>query len=151
MELTTRLFGTVTYEQDDVITFPKGIPSFETEREFLLLPLDGSEGGLFCLQSIATPVLSFILMDPFSLDPSYTPRLQPCERMELGVAQDEDLCYFVLCAMKRPISQSTVNLRCPIVINPDLGLGCQVILETDAYHMHYPLEEFATHKGGSPC
>lgn len=151
MELQTRLFGTIDYQQEDVITFPNGIPSFETEHAFLLLPIEGSESSLFCLQSVTTPALSFIMMNPFSLDPGYTPRLQPAERESLGVEQDESLCFYVFCAMKRPISQSTVNMRCPVALNPDSQKACQVILESDAYHMHHSLSEFSHSEGDATC
>ncbi len=151
MELQTRLIGAITYQQEDAITFPNGIPSFETEHAFLLLPIAGSEESLFCLQSVATPALSFILMNPFPLDPSYAPRLLPSELKALGADRDEDLCFYVFCVMKRPISQSTVNMCCPIAINPDVQKGCQVILEMDPYHMHHPLSEFSNSEGDSPC
>lgn len=151
MELQTRLFGTIPYQAEDVIRFPNGIPSFETEQAFLLLPLEGSENSLFCLQSVVTPALSFILMNPFSLDPGYTPRLLPSERAALGVERDEDLCFYVFCAMKRPISDSTVNMRCPIVINPDISQGFQVILDGERYHMRHLLSEFSNSEGDSSC
>lgn len=151
MELQTRLFGSISYQQEDVIHFPNGIPSFETEHSFLLLPIEGGEESLFCLQSVTTPALSFILMNPFSLDPGYAPRLLPSELKTLEVERDEELCFYVFCAMKRPISQSTINMRCPIAINPDVQMGCQVILEADAYHMHHPLSEFSHSEGDSPC
>ena len=151
MELNTRLFGKVEYEAFDVISFPNGIPSFEEEREFLLLPIAGSEGTLLCLQSVATPALSFILMNPFSLDQSYAPVLRENERSILQVERDQDLCFHVLCAMKRPLSESTINMKCPIALNPDKRIGLQVILDTDAYHMRHPISQFVTNKEAAPC
>lgn len=151
MKLETRLFGTIDYEAEDVIAFPHGLPSFEDEKEFLLLPLHGSSGEMFCLQSVATPALTFVLMDPFFLFPGYAPVLQSSELNTLGVSRSEDLCFYVLCAMKRPVDSSTVNLKCPIALNPDRRRACQVILETDAYHMRHPLSEFSHSEEDASC
>lgn len=151
MKLQTRLFGTVDYEAEDVITFPNGLPSFEEERSFLILPIEGSEGQLLCLQSTATPALSFVMMNPFSLCPGYAPELSPAERQALKAERDQDLCFYVLCAMKRPVSDSTVNMKCPIALNPDHRLACQVILETDEFQMRHPLSEFFQGKGDASC
>ena len=151
MELNTRLFGTIEYKEEDVITFPQGIPSFEDEHEFLLLPIAGGEEALLCMQSVATPHLSFILMNPFSLDQSYAPTLRESERNVLQVERDQDLCFHVLCAMKRPLSDSTINLKCPIAVNPDKRIAMQVILDTDEYHMRHPLSQFVSDKEAAPC
>ena len=151
MELNTRLFGVITYAEEDIISFPSGIPSFEEEREFLLLPIEGGDGALLCMQSVKTPALSFILMNPFSLDGSYAPVLRENERKTLQVERDQDLCFHVLCAMKRPLTDSTINMKCPIAVNPDARIAMQVILDTDDYHMRHPLSQFVSEKEAAPC
>ena len=151
MKLETRLLGTIDYEQEDVLTFPNGLPSFEDEHAFLMLPIEGSGGGLLCLQSVTTPALSFLMMNPFSLYPSYAPVLQPKERKEMGVSRDQELCFYVLCALKRPVEHSTVNMKCPIVFNPDKKLGGQVILDTQEYSMHHPVADFSKSKEDASC
>ncbi len=151
MTLETRLFGSIEYDEEDVITFPAGLPSFENEHKFLLLPIAGSDATLLCLQSMSTPALSFIVMDPFSLDPTYMPVLSPAERTALGVERDLDLCFYVLCAMKRPVPSSTVNLRCPVALNPDSNIAYQVILESDVYQMRHSLSEFSKKEEAGSC
>ena len=143
MKLDTKYFGPVEYSATDVLSFPQGLFSFEDERQFLLLPFHGSEGTMLCLQSVKTPALAFVAMNPFALLPSYAPELRPEELEQLGVSKSQDLCYYVLCAVKNPVANSTVNLRCPVVINPELHRAAQVILDTDAYHMRHRLDEFS--------
>lgn len=142
MQLQTKYFGIIDYEKQDVLTFPNGLFGFETETSFLLLPFEGSDGTLLCFQSTATPSLAFIAMNPFSLNPAYTPILRKEELSLMGVSKSEDLCYYVLCVVKEPIGESTVNFRCPIVVNPDTQKAVQVILETSDYHMRHRLAEF---------
>lgn len=143
MQLNTKYFGPVDYDTQDVLTFPSGLFGFEEERSFLLLPFAGSQETLLCLQSTATPSLAFVAMNPFSLKPDYAPRLSEEELQLMGVKRSEELCYYVMCVVKEPVGESTVNLRCPVVVNPDLHRAMQVILDTDAYQMRHRLDEFS--------
>lgn len=145
MKLQTKYFGEIDYETSDLIHFPTGLFGFDEEHDFLLLPFEGSHGNMLCLQSIATPQLAFVALDPFSLSPSYTPVLQPEELKTFGVEENQALCYYVLCAIKSPVSTSTVNLRCPIVIHPETRVARQIILESGNYEMRHPLSEFSKH------
>ncbi len=151
MKLNTRLIGEVEYEEKDIITFPNGLPSFENERTFLMLPLEGTDESLYCLQSTVTPALAFILMNPFTLNPSYAPQLTAGDRKLLGVEKDQDLCFYVLCALKRPVSDSTINMKCPIALNSDEQIAMQVILDDEQFHMRHPLSEFSHKEGDAPC
>lgn len=147
MKLSTKYFGEIDYSAEDVLHFSQGLFAFEEETEFLLLPFSGSDGTLLCLQSLATPQLAFVVMNPFSLDGSYEPVLQPEELEELGVGDSTELCYYVLCVVKNPVSTSTVNLKCPVVINDDTRKSLQVILDGDRYGMRHLLSEFEVEEG----
>lgn len=151
MKLQTKYFGEIDYEAEDVITFPVGPFSFEEEHEFLLLPFDGTAGSLLCFQSVRSPALAFVAMDPFALLPDYAPALQPHELEELGVSDSQELGFYVLCVVKKPVSDSTVNLKCPIAVHPETRAARQVILETDAYEMRHPLANFGKKEGSAPC
>ena len=150
MKTETKYFGEIEYEQEDLLTFPKGLFGFEEEKSFLLIPFS-ENGTLFSLQSVTTPQLSFVLMHPFSLDGSYAPVLQPEELAELKVEKSQDLYYYVLCAVKKPASESTVNMKCPVAINPDTREAVQVILEDGAWQMRHRLAEFEARKGAASC
>lgn len=142
MKLQTKYFGEIDYEREDVLSFPAGLFGFDEEREFLPLPFDGSAGTMLCFQSTKTPALAFVAMDAFALLPEYSPVLQSAELGSMGVKENEALAYYVLCVVKKPVSESTVNLKCPVVINPDTRVARQVILDTDTYEMRHPLAEF---------
>ena len=143
MQLDTKYFGRITYSPEDVLEFPNSLFGFESERQFLLLPFSGSQGNMLCLQSVAAPSPAFILMNPFSLKPDYAPVLSKEELKLMGVSQSHELCYYVMCVAKEPVGESTVNLRCPVVVNPELHRAAQVILDTEEYHMRHRLDEFS--------
>ena len=142
-KLQSKYFGEVEYVDKDVIRFPAGIFGFEEEKGFLLLPFEGSGGGMLCLQSVQTPALAFVALDPFSLFPDYEPELEPADLRPFGVKEAGELGFYVLCAVKNPVSNSTVNLKCPLVIHPETRQARQVIMER--YEMRHPLSEF--HRG----
>lgn len=148
MQTSTKYFGVVTYETEDVLTFPHGLFGFEEEQSFLLLPFADSDGNLLCFQSLQTPSLAFVAMNPFSLYPSYAPVLAAEELRELQVERSEDLCYYVLCVVRQPIGTSTVNLRCPVVVNEDTRQAMQTILESDCYGMRHQLDELSNGRCG---
>lgn len=149
MKLSTKYFGEIDYSEEDVLHFPQGMFAFEEEKEFLLLPFSGSDGTLLCLQSLMTPQLAFVVMNPFALHLAYAPVLQPEELEGLGVKDSKELCYYVLCVVKNPVSTSTVNMKCPVAINDETRVGAQVILEAEEYGMRHLLSEFQAEEGSS--
>lgn len=140
MKAETKYFGEIEYEEKDVLHFPRGLFGFEEEKEFLLLPFPGN-GTLLSLQSLQTPRLSFVMMDPFRLLDGYTPILQPEELAALEVERSEDLFFYTLCVVKHPVANSTVNLRCPIAINSETKTAMQVILDDVQYGMRHLLSD----------
>lgn len=151
MRFQTKYFGQIECQEEDKIHFPEGLFGFEEEKEFLLLPFEGGEGALLCFQSAATPGLAFVAMNPFSLKPDYAPALTSRELEVMGVQHSEELCFYTLCVVRSPVAESTVNLRCPIVINDRSRQAMQVILEDSGYHMHHLLSEFGRREEEAPC
>lgn len=149
MKLQTKYFGEIEYEAGDVLRFPEGLFGFEEEKGFLLLPFEGSGGGMLCLQSVKTPALAFVVLDPFALDPDYEPELEAGELRRFGVKEAGDLGFYVLCAVKNPVSASTVNLKCPLVVHPETREARQVIMER--YEMRHPLAGFSRREEAAPC
>lgn len=150
LKLQTKYFGLIDCEEKEAIQFPDGIPGFQEEKRFMLLPFADSNNTMLCLQSVETPMLAFVLLDPFSLLPDYQPDLQREDLERFEVQSGEQLYFYVLCTMRTPISSSTVNLRCPIAINPNTLVAHQVFLDADKYEMRHLLSSFEN-DGGKPC
>ena len=149
MNINTKYFGPVDCTEADFITFPRGLFGFEDETEFLLLPFSGSCGNLICFQSVRTPALAFVAMNPFSLDPAYDPQPQPEALSLLRTKDRQALSCYVLCAVREPVGSSTLNFRCPILLREGTRTAVQVILEDSALDMHRRLSDFSG--GGAPC
>lgn len=149
LKLQTKYFGEVEYKAEDIIRFPAGIIGFEEEQAFLLLPFESSGGRMLCLQSVKTPALAFVVLDPFSLQPDYAPELEQAELKQFGVTDAGELGFYVLCAVKNPVSASTVNLKCPVAVHPGTREARQVIMER--YEMRHPLAEFGRGEEAASC
>ncbi len=146
MKTATKYFGEIEYDEEKVLNFSRGMFGFEDEHSFLLLPFSG-DGTLLCLQSLGTPGLAFVVMDPFTLCPDYTPVLQPEELKMMKVEDSRHLYFYTLCVVKDPVRDSTVNLKCPVAINDDTHEAMQVILQDGPYGMRHPLSEFGKQEG----
>lgn len=151
MKVSTKYFGQINCEPEEKLYFPDGLFGFEEEKDFILLPFAGSGGSLLCLQSLNTPGLAFVAMDPFSLCGDYTPELREEEWKAIGASRCEELCFYVFCAVKEPVADSTVNLKCPVVIHPGTRRAMQVILETSKYEMRHRLSDLGTKEGAALC
>ena len=150
MKLRTKYFHEIDCGEEDVIRFPSGLFGFEEERAFLLLPFAGSGGALLCLQSVRTPALAFVAVNPFAFCPGYAPELSEEELRLLGVARSQELCFYTLCVVREPVGESTVNLKCPVAVNPDRREAMQVILDTEEYHMRHRLADLHR-EGAAEC
>lgn len=149
MEFETKYFGVMRCDEDTMLHFPDGLFGFEDEKKFFLLPFEGSNESLLCFQSVMTPQLAFVAVNPFFLDRTYAPVLTEKELEGMGVSSSEDLCYYAFCVVKEPLGNSTINLKCPIVINDETRKARQVILE-QKYQMRHLLSELSEN-GGLPC
>ncbi len=150
--IETRVFGTVGIDPDKVITFPNGIIGFPDMKNFLLLyNIDrGAEAGIRWLQSIEEPNFALPVMDPLLADPAYNPEVEDDLLKPIGELTDENLFVLVSVTIPSDITQMTVNLKAPIVINTDERKACQIIAEGDRYQIKTPIYEIikASKKAG---
>jgi flagellar assembly factor FliW len=113
----------------DVIRFPGGLPGFEACRGFVLMASD-SLGPVQCLKAVEGPAASFLVIDPRRVFPEYRCELSAADMHRLGItAADriaEKLLWLVLITIEVD-GTIAVNLRAPVVINPDRMIGHQVV------------------------
>ncbi|MBN8201548.1 flagellar assembly protein FliW [Bacillus sp. NTK034] len=137
MNIQTKFHGEQEINKEDIIKFPSGIPGFLEEKEFYILPLEGTD--LFVLQSVKTPEVAFIVTDPFFLFPQYEFDL-PDEAIEkLEIQSDKDVATFAILTVREPFEETTANLQAPLVINQTKKLGKQVILNQAPYQTKHKI------------
>ncbi|QKS72355.1 flagellar assembly protein FliW [Paenalkalicoccus suaedae] len=117
MLVHTKYTGEIDVNEQDVVTFKQGLPSFETETTFVLLPFGEATSPFFILQSTKTVELAFIVMNPFTFFPDYSVELSDQTIESLEIEKDEDVTLFVMLTLKDSWADSTANLRGPIIVN----------------------------------
>ncbi|GIN89269.1 flagellar assembly factor FliW [Siminovitchia terrae] len=137
MEIETKYHGMQEISSGDILKFDSGIPGFPDQREFLLLPLD--ESILTVLQSVSTPEIGFVVVDPFSFFPEYDFHLSESVVGQLELEKAEDAAVFTILTVQDPFERTTANLQAPIVINSKNNMAKQVILNEGNHKTKHPL------------
>ncbi len=139
MKIATKFLGEVEITNEDIITFPEGIPGFQDVTKFVLLPLD-QDLPLALLQAIETAELSFIVAYPFVFKPNYAFDLSMEDSNVLAADQEEDIVTYAIVTLKEKLSDSTMNLLAPVVINMKKKVGKQIVLsDSKAYPLRFSL------------
>ncbi|SFD41935.1 flagellar assembly factor FliW [Bacillus sp. OV194] len=131
MELKTKFHGYIEVKQENVITFEHGIPGFEEENEFVILPFEDTPFSI--MQSVATPGLAFVTADPFMYFPEYDFTLPESVVNELEIKEQQDIFIQVIVTLRDELKESTANLQAPVIINKVKSLGKQVVLDDNQY------------------
>ncbi|WP_227937252.1 flagellar assembly protein FliW [Alkalihalobacillus deserti] len=138
MNIETKYQGTVEINDDEIITFAKGIPAFEDEKQFILLPFEKGT-SFFVLQSTKTVDVAFIIMNPFEIVPNYQIKLPDATLEMLEINKEEDVATFVVLTVKEPFAETTANLQGPIIINVNKQKGKQLLLSDTDYKTKHPI------------
>lgn len=149
-ELETTRLGTISYEEDSVLEFPRGLPGFESRRAFVAVRLPAND-PLVLLQSLEDPGLCFLTAPVKDVYPDYRLEIGPEDRESLELPADrrplpgkDILCLAVLCARE---SGPTANLLAPVVVNARNRRAVQVVNAVPGYsHRHALCSEEA-----APC
>lgn len=137
-------FGQLHYEEEQVITFPQGLPGFETFTRYVLLPLDEQdEQPFYFLQSVEEGDLSFLVLNPLRFFPDYEVELSDAVVDKLQIEKPEDVSLFTTVTVRGALEEATTNLKAPLVINVPKRLGKQVVVENKDYLIKQPL--FVSH------
>jgi flagellar assembly factor FliW len=128
MNLSTTRFGTLAVDADDVIRFPHGLPGLEECRRWVLLA-DTESQAIAWLQSVERQDVALAVVSPRRFVPAYQIRvarreLEPLELESVEAVQ----VLVVLCKTGKSI---TLNLKAPLLINPNRRLGRQIVTNSE--------------------
>ncbi len=130
MEIKSKFFGTQSIDPDTIITFPQGIPGFESDTQFKLFHQEGSE-IVYWLQSVQNEELVFSVAQPMNFNINYHFSLTDAEEKLLAVNRSEDLLLLIMLHKNEEESaQPTIkgSIKSPLVINTQTRIGIQKIL-----------------------
>ncbi len=131
-------FGACTYRESEVLTFPWGLPGFETLHRFIALSLAGQEKFVW-LQSLDDPSIALPTADPWQIFDDYAPQLPPYATSSLALNRPEDFVTLCVVVVTPGAAEMTMNLLAPVVVNLQTRTGRQVTLETGGYSVRTPI------------
>lgn len=129
IQIQTSIWGELEIQEESIYEFPKGIPGFDGETMFALIPWEDTP--FFYLQSTQHAELSFLVVNPFEFVQNYSFELSEGDKEELRI--QEQVSVFSIVTIQQEATKSTMNLLAPIVLNPVLRIGKQVVLHHSSY------------------
>lgn len=138
MKIESTRFGELEVTEEQLFTFPHGIPGFPEEKAFVYMPLD-KESPFAYLQSTTEANLTFLLADPFTFLSDYEFVLEDEVAKELDFSLENPPQVFWIATVKERLADLTVNLLAPIVMNGINRMGRQVILDKPEYSIQHKL------------
>jgi flagellar assembly factor FliW len=122
---------------DTIVTFPDGLPGFETARRFVLVRAEGL-APFTLVRGVDPGAPAFVAIEPARVDAEYPATLGAADRVRLGAGPDDALLWLALVTIGED-GAATANLRAPIVINPARMVGLQVVDAGGHYALDHPL------------
>ncbi|MCM3731585.1 flagellar assembly protein FliW [Fictibacillus nanhaiensis] len=139
MILYTKFEETIEINESDILHFAHGLPGFEDEKQFILLPMEGTPFST--LQSVFTKDLAFFTTNPFLFFKKYDFELPESVQEQLKIKEESDVLVQVILTIQEPLDKSTANLQAPVVINVNENLAKQVVLTDNRYKTRHELSE----------
>lgn len=138
-KITTNRFGVLEIDDNRVVHFKDGIPAFEDEHEFVILPYD-EESPYYYMQSLKTAELAFVLTVPFLFFPDYAIEIDDDTVKDLQIKNQEKVeLYSLLTIPNGSVRYMTANLLAPIVINGENMQAKQIVMDKSNYKTKHRL------------
>ena len=128
MKFNTTNFGQLEIDVESIILIPDGIIGFEQSRHWVLLS-ERDDDAIGWLQSLSDPDLVFSVVTPHRFVANYQLVIERRQLSSLPWLDDDEAV--VLALISKNQGQFTANLKAPIVINLNRGLGRQVVVADD--------------------
>ena len=126
MQINTALFGPQEIQDDEIITFPQGLPGFEENTRFKVFHEEGKP-TVHWLQSVDDADLCFSVMEPDLLNLGYEFELSDEQTQILDVTEGDELIVVLMLSKAGNTAEKDheivpnltirANLQGPLVIN----------------------------------
>ncbi len=136
-QLSGTRFGTLEYDDQDLVTIEEGLIGFPECRSYLIIATN-PEAPFRWLQSVDDPAIAFLVADPSRYVENYAPEVDDELAAELGLTAEAPAVLFTTVRIPpgKP-REMTLNLAGPIVLNLTTRRGRQLVIDNEAYTMRY--------------
>jgi flagellar assembly factor FliW len=137
MTIQTTRFGEIEVAPENIVEFPEGLLGLHRFQRYVMIQRNNSP--LSWMQSMDLPELAFLVADPQVFLSDYSAQVGAAELATLGNPDPAKLVVKVICTVPEDPKDATVNLRAPLIIDPETRKGKQVVLTEDSpYSIHHP-------------
>ncbi|VYU41973.1 flagellar assembly protein FliW [Clostridium tertium] len=134
MEIISPIHGKITYKENEIITFEKGIPGFPNLKKYIIR--EALEDSPFSIiQSVEDKDIGFVIISPFVVKEDYEIKLSKEIINNLNIQNEEDVLLYSLVTLSEKVENITANLKAPLVININDKKGEQYILDKEEYEI----------------
>lgn len=126
MEIDTR-FGSLEVDPADILTFPQGLPGFESLKRFKLFHEEGKP-SVFWLQAVDDPAVQLPVSEPSFFRVYYELALSDAETNLLELDDPDDVVLLVTLSKPNGDDAIHANFMGPIVLNARKRIGLQKAL-----------------------
>ncbi|MFU0782862.1 MAG: flagellar assembly protein FliW [Thermoanaerobacterium thermosaccharolyticum] len=138
MNIETKNFGLVSYNEEDVLHFDDGIPGFEGLKSFILLIVDEYTPFKW-LQSLDDTNIAFVIIDPKVVVKDYKVEIDEETIRLLEIKDINHVLVYAIVVIPDEIEKMTANLKAPIIVNAENNKGMQILLDNDDYMIKHPI------------
>jgi len=134
--LDTARWGVLEINPDEVIRFPRGIPGFESCKQFAIFDMDDIKPfqWLICLDN---PDIGFVIINPLLFCPDYKPKPYDSDLTDIAFTKSDQLVFYTIVTIEDDPKMSTANLQGPLVINLTKKIGKQIVVVDERYSVKY--------------
>lgn len=138
MLVKTKFFGEVDLPEEKIVTFDRGIIGFEDLKRYTILyDCEKEETNISWLQSVEEPEFAMPIIKPWLVKEDYNPVVEDELLRGLGELTEENLVILLTMNVPPDLTQMSVNLKAPIIINSDTRKGAQIVVENQDYVIKY--------------
>ena len=141
MKIKTTRFGTITIEEEKIITMPFGMLGFPDVKRYVILQ-HKENSPFFWYQSVDDPTLAFVIINPFLFKPDYNVDVENVlKEMSWNEEEKQDNLelYVVVNIPKGAPDKMTANFIGPILINNKIHQAVQMVISDSPYTHKFPL------------
>lgn len=136
--IQTKYHGEISIEESGILKFEQGIPGFNDEKDFILIPLEQGSPFLI-LQSMQTAELGFVVVNPFQFMTDYEFDLSESDKEILEIKSEKDVQVYTILTVKERFEETTANLQAPLIVNRNQNKAKQIILNDQKYPIKHNL------------
>lgn len=133
LEVRSELLGTLEVPAHRVFDFPEGLVGFPECRRFALMD---ARPGVYWLQSLDHPALTFVVADPFAWVEGFEFDLD----IPPGLSTDELAVLAIVTLPREDGAPATLNLQGPLLLSFVAGTGRQLVLQRSPWGIRHPID-----------